>query len=298
MVMIDIKGTPRYYDGYMASNLDLLKEAVEKKFDGVVYIGGYEGSGKSTLAQQFAVYVDPTFCLDRVCFSMKEFAQRINESSIGQAIVYDESWKDVNSGARYSHNSQEFIRLLTENRKKRLFIFVVAATFFDINKYLLIHRSRAYIEVYTKGLDRGFFAFYDRDRKKDLYIRGKRDWNMNLIKPTFRGSFVNWLAVDEAAYEEKKDLAIKSKIEDEKVVDEKVEKEIRRKGIIDVVEYLKRNRFLKAGAINAVADFLNVNVRTVGRYAEESRADMAAGPLIELKMPNTGKNEELSNEIE
>lgn len=287
--MVPIKGEQRYFDGYLHSNLEILQEAVRRDFDGVIYLGGYEGNGKSTFAMQCAAAVDPTFCLDRVCFDMKEFETRIRESSPGQAIVLDESWKDVNSGARHAASAQRFIRLLTENRKKRLFIFVVAATFFDINKYLLIHRSRAYIEIYTKGLDRGYFSFYDRERKKDLYIRGKRDWNMGLVPPTFRGCFQNWLPFSKEEYEAKKDKAINA-LNDEhdkkkELSDEDIQK-IRWDAVTGVVEHLKSKRFLKLGALNEVAEYLRVNPRTYRRWAIAQQTTDAEGvSALGLIMP-------------
>lgn len=284
MVMVEINGVPRYFDGYMASNLEILKEAVRKNFDGVIYIGGYEGNGKSTLAQQFAAFVDPTFCVERICFSIDEVEECVKNSEPGQAVIYDESWKDVNSGAKYSASAQKFIRILTENRKKRLFIFVVAATFFDINKYLLIHRSRAYIEVYTKGLTRGFFSFYDRERKKDMYIRGKRDWNMNLVKPTFRGSFLDWKPINEDEYEAKKDKAIRYEAKKDKGrLDEKEAEKIRKESMIEIVDYLKRNRLIKAGGMAFASEYIGIHFSTFRDKANEILGNPLENRVIELK---------------
>jgi len=47
MVKIDINGTERYYDGYLVNNLELIKQAVRLKWDGLFYVGGYEGDGKT-----------------------------------------------------------------------------------------------------------------------------------------------------------------------------------------------------------------------------------------------------------
>lgn len=292
MVMVNINGEERYFDGYIASNLTILKKAVEKNFDGVVYIGGYEGNGKSTFAIQCAAFVDPTFCVDRVCFNFDELKRVVDSSVPGQAVVYDESWKDVNSGARYSQGSQSFIRLLTENRKKRLFIFVVAATFFDINKYLLIHRSRAYIEVYTKGLDRGFFSFYDRDKKKTLYIRGKRDWNMGLVKPNFRGNFSDWMPFDRDEYEAKKDKAIKTTKDTLNKFEEKEIKMIARKMAMGLFFYLKNNRFLKVGANEAAASYFGVNSNTLYKMRDYDVSPPGAADNIELKTSGFDQNNE------
>jgi len=39
----------KYIDGYLKSNLDLITKKVSKKWDGILYICGYEGDGKTTL---------------------------------------------------------------------------------------------------------------------------------------------------------------------------------------------------------------------------------------------------------
>jgi len=102
------------------------------------------------------------------------------------------------------------ISMLTMIRKKQLFIIIVAPTFFDITKYIAIHRSRALIHVYSKGLERGFFTFYNRERKLELYIKGRRDHNMRVTKPNFIGSFTKWFPLEDEDYQVKKDESIRA----------------------------------------------------------------------------------------
>jgi hypothetical protein len=195
----------RYFDGYTISNLDLLKEAVEKKWDGVLLYGGYEGDGKTTKCSQDLAYLDSSFDLSRVCFTVGQLSKLMDELPPGSAIMYDESWKDTSSQNRYGSDQRKFIRMLTEKRKKRLYIGIVTATFFDLNKYFVIHRSRAYIHIYTKGLERGYFSFYNRQEKQDLYIKGKKEWNLMAAQPSFRGRFTHWIPFNSEEYEKKKD---------------------------------------------------------------------------------------------
>lgn len=261
MVKIPINGREYYYDGYLISNLDQLKKAVALKWDGVLLFGGYEGDGKTTLASQALYYLDPTFDLSRVCFSLDELARKMDELPPGSALLYDESWKDVSNINKFQSGQRKFIRVLTEKRKKRLYIGVVAATFFDLNKYFVIHRSRAYIHVYSKGLERGYFSFYNRDQKKDLYIKGRRDWNLAAASPSFRARFTNWLPFDSESYENKKDEGTKEAETEPRKPVVIPQKEFQ-KFAVRLVSWQHRNNWLKYGGKGASYHHLGVPERT------------------------------------
>ena len=92
MVIVGTDKGTFYIDGYLKSNLDILKEAVRKDFDGCLYIIGEEGSGKSTLGFQIATYLMPTFSLDWICWTPQQFMQLVNRAPKGAAIVLDEAY--------------------------------------------------------------------------------------------------------------------------------------------------------------------------------------------------------------
>jgi len=114
-----------------------------------------------------------------------------------------------NTGARMTKEAREVKGLLTMIRKKQLFIIIVAPTVFDIDYYIICFRSLALINVYAKGLERGYFAFYNRDQKEKLYIKGKKTHDMKVAKPNFIGRFTKWNILDSDKYEKKKDEGIK-----------------------------------------------------------------------------------------
>lgn len=196
-------------DGYLKSNLDEIKAQANKKWDFCFIVDGSEGSGKSTFAQQCCKYLDPTFNLDRIVFNSKEFmkiADTIKEPC--KAIMWDEA---IEGGA-----SAESIRTLAVTMKKyfmkmrykQMYVFLIIPTFFELNKYLAIHRTWGLFHVYAKGLDdRGYFGYFDKQRKQMLYLLGKKIYNYNVQKYNFFGRFSKqWVAGDEAAYEKKKDM--------------------------------------------------------------------------------------------
>ena len=75
-------------------------------------------------------------------------------------------------------------------RSRQLVILLVTPTFFDLNKYFAIHRITFLIHVYSSGLKRGYFRFFGGNKKKALYILGKKMWDMKAGgMPNFRGRF-------------------------------------------------------------------------------------------------------------
>lgn len=198
-----------YLDGYLKSNLDLLIEAVNKKWDGIFYICGYEGDGKTTMGAQIMAYLDKDFNIDNCVFTPKQFAKAVEQAKPKTAILFDEAYLTFTNMSFFKEATRKIISLLTMIRKKQLFICIVAPTFFDINKYLVIHRSRFMIRVYAEGLERGRFLFYSRAKKHILFIKGKKEHNFNVVKADFYGSFRKTFPIDEELYEDKKDAAIK-----------------------------------------------------------------------------------------
>lgn len=208
-----------YIDGYMQQNLDIAKSVIRKDFDMILAVDGPEGSGKSVLTMQLAYYCDPTFVIDRVVFNPNQLKKAIVNSKKYQAIVYDEAYTGLSSRAAMSMINRTLISMLAEIRQKNLFIFVVMPCFFDLDKYVALWRSRALIHIYTgDNFERGFFAFYNVEKKKDLYLNGKKLYNYTKPGPNFRGRFTNHYVVDETEYKKLKleSLNRRSKEDDEK----------------------------------------------------------------------------------
>ena len=247
----------KYMDGYLKSNLDKLTEAVNLNWDGLLYIAGYEGDGKSTLAAQIVYYFDRTITLDRVCFTAKQFLEACLKAKNKQAILFDESYLTFSNRSLFNEMSRTLTSMLTMIRKKQLFIIIVAPTFFDIQKYIAIHRARALIYVYAKGLQRGFFGFYNRMRKHELYIKGKRDHNMYVVNPNFKGRFTKWFPFNSEEYDVKKESAIQeltAMINKSKEIkpEEMIEKDKLHQEAV-LLAWLRSHKQLKVGALTYTA---------------------------------------------
>lgn len=193
------------FDNYLKENLTIAKDVVKKDWDMVFIIDGVEGGGKSVLAQQCAKYCDPDFSIERICFKPGEFRKAILTAGKYQAIVYDEAYTGLSSRAAMSLINKTLVSLLAEIRQKNLFVFIVMPCFFDLDKYAALWRSRALLHVYVgENWSRGLFAFYNSQKKKELYMLGKKFYSYKKPTPNFYGRFYNHYTVDEAEYRKKK----------------------------------------------------------------------------------------------
>lgn len=197
-------------DGYLKSNLDTAKKVIEKDWDMVICVDGYEGSGKSVLTFQMAYYCDPTFTVDNIVFTPDQFQKAIFDAKPYTAVVFDEGFSGLSSRAAMTQVNRTLIKMMAEIRQKNLFVFVVMPSFFDLDKYICLHRSRCLIHVYTgDNFERGFFAFYNMDKKKLLFIEGKKYYSYKKPRPNFIGRFSNYYPIDQKFYRKlKKDALV------------------------------------------------------------------------------------------
>ena len=218
-----------YMDGFLKAALDTAKNTIKKDWDIVFCVDGGEGSGKSVLAMQLAYYCDPTLTNTRIVFTPQDFRKAITTSEKYTAVIYDEAYTGLSSRATMSLINRTLISMLAEIRQRNLFVFVVMPCFFDLDKYVALWRSRGLFHVYTgKNFQRGFFAFYNTDRKKDLYINGKKFYSYFKPKPNFIGRFTNHYTVDEKEYKNNKkhSLIAREKKADEAVKKKEIELEL------------------------------------------------------------------------
>ena len=208
-----------YMDGYLKNAFDTAIKEIRNDWDFLFVYDGMEGSGKSVKAMQDAFYCDPNMDLmTQYSFSPYQFKKSVLAAKQYQAIVYDEAHSGLNSRAAMSMINRSLVSMLTEIRQKNLFVFIVLPTFFDLDKYVALWRSRALIHVYTNNsFERGYFAFYNLDRKKQLYVKGKKMYLYNVSKPNFIGRFVNYYPLDKDKY---KKLKLDGMINKEKATDD------------------------------------------------------------------------------
>ena len=214
MVKVDIKkDLCLYCDGKLYENIKKMRDTVNTKdMDRVIPVDGTEGSGKSVFAQQLAILLDPTFNIDRMCMTSEEFITAVTSAKKGQAIVFDEAFTGLSSRSSLSGINKLIVSMMMEMRQKNLFVIIVLPTFFLLDKYVAIFRSRELFNIYMYKGKRGFWRVFNSHKKKYLYLRGKKELNYDIkIKPCFKGRFLDKYTIDEQAYRKKKGDALRIK---------------------------------------------------------------------------------------
>ncbi len=201
-------------DRILRENLDQIKDIVNKDWDFAYIVDGEEGVGKSTFAQQVCKYLDPTFNLDRVVFSAREFiesADKVKEQ--GKAIMWDEAIEGGASSESLTKLSVILKKYFMKMRYKRMFVVLVIPTFFELNKYLAIHRTRGLFHCYAKSFnDRGKWGYYHKHQKQLLYLLGKKTYDYNKVRYNMYGEFNDRWWIDYKPYLAKKDAAMNTPV--------------------------------------------------------------------------------------
>src|SRR3990167_6935393 len=218
-----------YIDGFLASPLDSIAYNIKKDWDFMVIITGDRSvrTGKSTIAMTVSAYLDSVlntgYTLDNINFSsekMIEIAMKLPRYSI---IHYDEG-REALASSKYSQAiQQELLDYFAECGQLNHVFIVVLPDFFNLVEEIAVARSECLINVYRdekkimKNIDgsglkpivklgRGYFQFFNRYKKQELYDKAKRlrRKDYGLVRPNFLGRFTNQYPIDEQLYRQKK----------------------------------------------------------------------------------------------
>lgn len=271
-----------YIDGYLKANLDLARKYVKQEWDMPFICDGYEGGGKSTFTQQAAHYCDPTFKgdegLEREVFTPSQFEEALNHAEPYQAIVYDEAASGFDSRAAMSNINKVLRTKLSRLRRKKLFIFVVMYSFFDMDKTIALWRTRGLFNVYDDQFERGFFNFWNREGKKILYVLGKETYNYTKPHPDFYGRFTNHWVLDKKAYDKKKEDSEEdmAKLYDKKVSSnaQTILAQLRERMVINMM------RLPIPPSSAQMAEILEVTPERIGDYKRDLKEKEGSGSVF------------------
>lgn len=209
----DALGKRWWIDNFLQGNFKFVQSKVQHKVahrrsDLFIIVDGPVGSGKSTLSFQCAKWFDPTFCLDRVVFSVKDFLRVLIEAQPGQAVVFDEAII-VNSRSALTEFNKSIIIAMTQIRSKGLYIFFNIPSVFDLDRNLVLNRCHLLLHCYQDRFgDRGKYNAFDHDKLKLLYLKGKRLYTYAFPKANFIGRFSEYFFLNRQDYEDKKQREI------------------------------------------------------------------------------------------
>jgi len=284
-----------YLDPRLKRNLDekVIPSLQKKDKDCVLVVDGVEGGGKSTLAIQIGKYVDPSLDLSRVVFDGDAYKEAIFKAKKGQCIVFDEAFTGLSSRSSLSAINRTLVSLMMQVRQKNLFIIIVLPTFFLLDKYVAIFRSRALIHVYENKGNRGYFRLYNRKVKKYLYLAGKATYSYRhkSVFTRFKGRFYGVFALgDEKCEETYRKIKMKALEDTEK--NPMTSAQIKYREQRDLMIYLlrKNTKFTYQSMSNLLGDYdLDMS------YVQLSRICAKFGE-IEKEDDKKGKKEPISEE--
>jgi len=231
----------RYIESKLWENISFLAKKVKKDMTWLVFVCSSTlevGTGKSVFAQQLCeAYLEAVrkhhniqnkLTMKNIVFTPEDLIERSFKVPRYSCIILDE-WEDTHYWSKLGMSLRKFFRRC---RQLNLFMVCIIPNFFELNMSYAISRSIAMIDVrYDDELNRGNYSFYSFLKKKDLYLLGKKTHNYDVVKPDFRGRFVDGYVVDEREYRKTKylDLAKKEKKEKDEKSPNQIEKEIFRK---------------------------------------------------------------------
>lgn len=200
-------------ENYLQDNFNIYKKDVLKKDDDcMIIVDGIERGGKSTMANQIANFLDPTFAvegLSRTVFTAEQLIDVVKNGEKGQAIIFDEAMGYLNSRQAMSRFNRSLIKVFSEMGFKNLFVIICIPSFFELDRYAAIHRSRALVHIFkNKQGKKGSYCFFNYHKKKDLYILGKKMYNYSKPAANFHGEFRKFFSIDKELYNAKKHQSI------------------------------------------------------------------------------------------
>lgn len=202
-----------FMEKWLVEELDHLKKAVDKNWDGVILIDGVEGSAKTTLAGGVSYYLDSRYNLDSVVFTPKQFNDAVDNAPPKSAIHWDEFVLGGLSTEAMTKIQTTIIKKLATIRSKQLYIILVIPYIFMLRTYFAVGRTRFLLHTHTPdGLKRGYVHYFAYDNKRELFFNGKKLFDYSKARYNLRGRFVNTegFFFNSKEYEKKKSEAVKS----------------------------------------------------------------------------------------
>lgn len=225
-----------YIDGFLKKKLDNIRTLIARNWDALVIIDGKEGSGKSTLGQTIGYYLtDTELTVNNFCAGANDAIEKLRDMPDKSLLIIDEGSLLFSSREALRAEQIQIIKILNVIRQKNMILIIIAPSFFDLNKYISVHRSRFLLHVYTgSDLKRGRVAYFGEKKKAKLYEIGKKNFNSyNKPKADFICSFTDFNPLGHEYDAVKKKSLMESLTTEKKVKPEDVKKELLTKIILN-----------------------------------------------------------------
>lgn len=235
------QGKSWYIDGYLATQLDSLIYNLKDDWDFVILVSGDRTVrvGKSVLAMTVCAYISKgleqlkllikPFCLDDVYFNNQDMMTAAYDKPKYSVNMYDEGREGLAASKAMKAFQHDLLDFFAECGQLNQIFVIVLPDFFEMKEDMAVARSEFLINVFRKEqsvmrdmyktgtkipivkLSRGFFEFFSRTKKKNLYdkSRSTRRKSYFLVKRDFMGRFTNQYVFGEEDYRQKKKDSLK-----------------------------------------------------------------------------------------
>jgi predicted XRE-type DNA-binding protein len=285
---VELNGKTYQIDAFLKKKLDNCIKIMEKDFDVVFLIDGIEGSGKSRLALFCGYYIsNGKITSYNVCSGGTDAIEKLERLPDKSVLIIDEGSLIFSSKEAMKREQVKLIKILNVIRQKRMCLIIVSPSFFNLNKYISVERSRFLLHVYTgRNLERGRYCYFGEKKKKMLYIVGKKNYN-SYKKPrsNFVGNFQDFEPPFIMEYEDTKKKSLMEALH-EKTTADGIRISRKKFYIGRLIEHLQKELGINQ---SQVAEILGVHQTNVGELLKEYR-EVLEIPEIARKMPITVKN--------
>ena len=238
-----------FMEDNLKAQLDVLLKNNENDWDFTIIISaaGEVRVGKSVLAMQIGCYWTysiwkkynrtlPFDCKSNFVFDGQVLIEKGNY--LGKhfptaVLIFDEAGADLEGRKTMQTATQKVLDYFRECGQYNLLNILVIPEFFDLPKSIAMSRSIFLLDVYYNSdaegfFERGYFKFYSRRNKKELYRKGRKELNYSVAFPNFTGKFDNIYTIDKAEYKLMKQEALKKRETKKVEIETKFAKKMKR----------------------------------------------------------------------
>lgn len=218
-----------YMDDILKEQIDILLKNIKNDWDFTIIItgSGEVRVGKSVLAMHIGAYwsyMIKKLYNKKVPFDVKtnfvfegkkliEIGNKLGQKYSYPCLIFDEAGADLEGRKIMSGMTQDVLDYYRECGQYNMLNILVLPEYFDLPKGIALSRSICLINVYYTTneesiFERGYFDFYSRRNKKQLWIKGKKELNYKAYRYDFHGRFYNMYPLDEKEYRKLKQEAM------------------------------------------------------------------------------------------
>lgn len=233
-----------------------VNQVVNYDEDYVLLIDGKEAAGKSKFSRQITWVINYillenhnikiTTDTDNICFALEEYIQKSLKSGKYHINILDESRKILNRRNVFNKDSRKFTDYLSECRKFNQFHIIILPAFHDIDKYVILWRTKMLIHC-IKHIDqegniiRGHFKNYPLNQEL-MFMWDEGRYRYPKFNPKKYGGYEDKFSKDEAYHDINKLLEIQRKSMQEKYVDDGKKTNKYKQKYVEIIKKLKEER--------------------------------------------------------